>query len=59
MMTPIGYRARPDERAVQRPPAGLAGRDHEEDVGDNFFYILYFQEPGAAEAEFEKSHASS
>jgi pimeloyl-ACP methyl ester carboxylesterase len=23
-------------------------------VGDNFFYIVYFQEPGAAEAEFDK-----
>jgi pimeloyl-ACP methyl ester carboxylesterase len=23
-------------------------------MGDNFFYILYFQEPGAAEAEFDK-----
>jgi len=36
-------------RAAQSPLETMKKR-----YGDNFFYILYFQEPGVAEAEFDK-----
>ena len=35
-------------RSPIRPTDGMRQR-----MGENFFYILYFQEPGAAEAEFD------
>src|SRR6186713_3103280 len=36
-----------------RPPVSPL-ESMKKSVGDNFFYIVYFQEPGAAEAEFDK-----
>ena len=48
------YRARGDERAVRRPAAASPLETMKKTYGDNFYYILYFQEPGVAEAEFNK-----
>jgi pimeloyl-ACP methyl ester carboxylesterase len=49
-----GLAGPPTGRPRRRPTEGWRRR-----FGDNFFYILYFQEPGVAEADLERDPATT